>query len=128
MLLTPFSFQKRDAFVGFQPDTPAAVIFQVTKMKREELKLMQDSSLSDYHEDILARSCSMLLQMASPDALIRLKYTPLKNEQQKLCEIYFEEQKHDSLVDFMENQFEKAGDDNVSIQVSILKISTIAPI
>lgn len=106
--------------MGFQQDTPASVIFQVTKQKREETELLQDAQLEGHHEEILESSRSLLLQMASPDALIRLKYTDLNHDQEKLCKIYFDGQKHDSLVDFMENQFKIAGNDSVSVQVSEL--------
>ena len=40
--------------------------------------------------------------MASPDALICLKETPLVEEQTTLCQIYMKEQHHVSLKDFVQ--------------------------
>ena len=47
---------------------------------------------------------SLLLEMASPDALIRLTSTQLLDEQRALCEIYMEEQHHSSLEAFVQSQ------------------------
>ena len=45
-----------------------------------------------------------MLEMASPDALIRLGGTPLMDEQTVLCRTYMEEQHHSSLEDFVRCQ------------------------
>ncbi len=99
-----YSFIKNDAFVGFQQDTPAAIIFQVTKQLKEEQSLGQDINLANYQQEVLEGSYRLLLLMTSPDALIRLQRTELRDEQKKLCGIYFDEQKHDSLTDFVNSQ------------------------
>ena len=110
-------FIKNDAFVGFQQDTPAAIIFQVTKQLKEELSLVQDIDLVDYQQDVLEGSYRLLLLMTSPDALIRLQKTELKDEQKKLCGIYFDEQKHDSLTDFANSQLELSQENGALLQV-----------
>ena len=58
--------------------------------------------------------------MANPDALIRLQRTALADQQKKLCQVYFSEQYHDSITQFLQhhigNDFERNG---VLIQVSL---------
>ena len=51
---------------------------------------------------MLIFSKKVLLQMASPDALIRLHNTSLSDEQKKLKNIYFNEQCHGSIVQFLQ--------------------------
>lgn len=111
-----YSFSENDAIVGFQSDTPAAVIFQVTKL------MPKDHDLTEYAYEIERKSKYLLLQMATPDALIRLKHSGLARlEQQELWETYFKNQKHDSLTDFMKNVLLSAND-NVFVQVSQTEI------
>ena len=55
--------------------------------------------------------------MASPDAVIRLQRTPLQQEWHRWCKIYFEEQKHDSLTEFVGNLMEGSNGCGLSIQV-----------
>ena len=44
----------------------------------------------------------LMLKMAAPDALIRLRGTKLEEEQKELCKLYNEEQHHSSLEDFLQ--------------------------
>ena len=111
-------FTSKDAFVGYQNDTPASVIFQAT----EQLKLKHcydhiDSE--EWKEKVLECSKDILLEMASPDALIRLKYTSLADELQRLNDTYFIGQNHGSIVQFLSNQFSNDhSEDGLLIQVS----------
>ncbi len=73
-------------------------------------------------QSVLHNSKELLLQMASPDSLIRVQCTDLRDEQKKLCQIYFEHQKHDSLTEFMENQLEFANDEGILVQVRRKKV------
>ena len=43
----------------------------------------------------------LLLQCATPDSLARLHMTELKMEVDRLWEIYFEQQHHSSLIDYL---------------------------
>ncbi|XP_019860584.1 PREDICTED: E3 ubiquitin-protein ligase rnf213-alpha-like [Amphimedon queenslandica] len=52
----------------------------------------------------------MLLQMASPEALIRLKSTSLEDEQKHLSQIYYFEQHHGSIVEFLNYHLHKTHD------------------
>lgn len=50
---------------------------------------------------VLKLSKYLILQMASPDALIRLYKTDLAEERDDLNELYFESQHHQSIHDFL---------------------------
>ena len=43
----------------------------------------------------------LLLQTASPDALVRLEYTQLADQREELSRLYFQEQHHNSIEDFL---------------------------
>jgi len=47
------------------------------------------------------KSKRLLVYTASPDALIRLQKSALKSSQKELCHIYFSEQHHSSLQDYL---------------------------
>ena len=48
----------------------------------------------------------LLLQTASPDALVRLEYTSLADQREELSRIYFQEQHHNSIQDFLAHHLE----------------------
>jgi hypothetical protein len=50
---------------------------------------------------VLRLSQYLLLQIASDDALIRLKRTSLADQQKDFMHLYFSEQHHDSIIDFI---------------------------
>lgn len=50
---------------------------------------------------VLRISQYLLLQIASDDALIRLKRTPLADQQKEFMQVYFSEQHHDSIINFV---------------------------
>ena len=88
--------------MGFQKDTPASVIFQVTQQLKEEQYIsIERMDGPEWMETILQRSQDLLLQMASPDALIRLKCTALADQQEQLSQTYFSKQGHGSIVEFL---------------------------
>ena len=61
---------------------------------------------------MLRLSQYLLLQIASDDALIRLKRTSLADQQKEFMHIYFSEQHHDSVIDFVRHHIED--DDGIS--------------
>ena len=92
----------QDAFVGFQKDTPASIIFQVTQQLKEEQGIsVERMDGPEWMETVFQRSKDLLLQMASPDALIRLKCTTLADQQKQLSQTYFSKQGHESIVEFL---------------------------
>ena len=92
----------QDAFVGYQKDTAASVIFQATQQLQDEQSVCSENmGQPEWMDAVLQRSQDLLLKMASPDALIRLKCTALADQQEKLKQTYFSEQCHGSLVEFL---------------------------
>ena len=110
------SFTSKDAFVGYQNDTPASVVFQATEQLQH---YCDDVDSEEWKEKVLECSKNILLEMASPDALIRLKNTSLADELKRLNHTYFIEQNHGSIVQFLSNQFSNDHSENgLLIQVS----------
>ena len=56
----------------------------------------------------------LLIQMACPDALARLKSSKLKEEAESIWEIYFEKQNHSSLSDLLLAQLERLEEKELS--------------
>uniref|UniRef100_A0A672LJT5 RING-type E3 ubiquitin transferase n=1 Tax=Sinocyclocheilus grahami TaxID=75366 RepID=A0A672LJT5_SINGR len=95
-------YRPADAFVGYHSDTCASVVLQVT----EQLK----GQISDDSKRILDEAKLILLNCATPDAVVRLDCTSLpKVETEQLSRVYFEDQKHSSLADFILSQIQQAG-------------------
>ena len=98
-----FSFTKQDAFIGFQDDTPSSVIFQATEQLRNQAYYSIDDEPETWKKNVFDRSCEILLQIAYPDALVRLQKSQLADsQQQELFRVYFFQQHHDSLLQFLE--------------------------
>ena len=97
------------------------MIFQATQQLHQE-RPEQDEDSEEWKEAILARSKRILIQMASPDALIRLHCTALADDQRSLSQIYFSEQHHGSIVQFLvhhlRNSSHMSGQCALLIQVS----------
>ena len=55
---------------------------------------------------MLRLSQFLLLQIASDDALVRLKKTALAYKQEEYMQLYFIEQHHDSIVDFVRHHIQ----------------------
>ncbi|KAF4115423.1 E3 ubiquitin-protein ligase rnf213-alpha isoform X2 [Onychostoma macrolepis] len=97
-----------DAFIGYHSDTCASVVVQVT----EQLK---GQELLDPRKVILDEAKLILLNCATPDAVVRLDCTFLSNvESDHLSRVYFEDQKHSSLADFILSHLQQAGPSHAS--------------
>ena len=72
------------------------------------------------HTQVLKRSQYLLLQTASPDALVRLEQSSLADQKEELLELYFQRQHHNSLEDFLAHHLQKNGTrgENLLMQVS----------
>lgn len=138
-------FTKQDAFVGYQNDTPSSVIFQATeqlhssKEWNEQIRTIcakmspdpknMSSVISqateqlhltdDWKRKVLVRSKKILLQMASPDALIRLKNTSLSGKHKRLKQVYFYEQCHGSIVQFLQRHLHKDPNDMTDLLLQV---------
>ena len=56
---------------------------------------------------VLAKSQYLLLQTASPDALVRLESTPLADQREEVSRLYFQEQHHSSIEDFLTHHIQR---------------------
>uniref|UniRef100_A0A4W6FUW9 Ring finger protein 213b n=1 Tax=Lates calcarifer TaxID=8187 RepID=A0A4W6FUW9_LATCA len=85
-------FKPSDIFVGFHDDACASALLQALERRAQKVK---------------DTKC-LLLNCATPDAVVRLKYSDLaKQEKEKLQRMYFQQQHHHSLRDFLEDHLNK---------------------
>ena len=76
----------------------------------------------------MVRRCkSLLLEMATPDAIARLPASGIKNEAEEIWKTYFNEQQHSSLAAFMghvlqydDSRLEKKRQEGLLVQVSMM--------
>ena len=128
-----YRFTKQDAFVGYHDDTPSSVIFQATDQlhKSQSWRNGEDSfHWNEYHNtnewkrDVLICSKKLLLQMASPDALIRLRNSTLSHDQEKLKKIYFYEQCHGSILQFLQHHLHGGQSHQSGLLIQVSKYYT----
>ena len=85
------------------------MVFKATEDLKREVYYNVDeehAQTEEWKDDVFKCSCNLLLQMASPDALIRLPKSGLENLQKDLSETYFSDQFHGSLVQFLRFNFD----------------------
>lgn len=82
-------------------------------------QLTQTSGDSCEDNDIFKKCCCQLILLTSPDAIIRSKRS-LKQPTFNYFDVYFNKQKHHSLIEFVRNQLELAdpSEQSVALQVS----------
>ena len=101
-------FTEGDSFIGYQKDMPASVVFQVTNQLREEQEGEVDEEMEekdDWKDAVLQFSKDVLVQMATPDAIIRLKCTALAEQQQQIKQTY-SNQCHGSIAEFLSHHLD----------------------
>ncbi|XP_074996114.1 E3 ubiquitin-protein ligase rnf213-alpha-like isoform X2 [Calonectris borealis] len=87
---TKLSPKEQDVFIGFSYDTCAAVALESTQSRSW-------GDLEPYEEPVLSIAKRKLVQCATPDSILRLKYSLLDDAEQ-IQDLYFHKQKHNSLV------------------------------
>ncbi|KAH1172131.1 hypothetical protein KIL84_007749, partial [Mauremys mutica] len=85
--------QERDVFIGFSDDTSATVVLQCSPSGCQGICLPDE-------EAVLSASKSKLIECATPDSILRLKYSPLEDVEQ-IQDLYFGKQKHNGLIDIL---------------------------
>ncbi|XP_045076975.1 E3 ubiquitin-protein ligase rnf213-alpha-like isoform X2 [Coregonus clupeaformis] len=91
-----YKYLPPDVFIGFHSDTCASVVLQMTEKQRGE------TDISDPQRRVLDEAKLILLNCATPDSVVRLDCTGLPRvESEHLARVYFEDQKHSSLADFI---------------------------
>ncbi|KAI8513635.1 hypothetical protein Bbelb_079590 [Branchiostoma belcheri] len=92
-----------DAFVGYHPDTAATLVFQVCS---EMSGVDTDDPLLE--EEILEKAQDLLLQCATPDAVVRLSKSKLSSEEAALKDKFFHQQHHSCLQKFLCHRIHQA--------------------
>ncbi|AWP18160.1 putative E3 ubiquitin-protein ligase RNF213-like [Scophthalmus maximus] len=91
-------FMLSDIFVGFHGDACASALLQALERRA------QKSPAVNEEEEVFDLAKCLLLNCATPDAVVRLKYSDLSNqEKEKLQRMYFQQQHHHSLRDLLED-------------------------
>ncbi|CAM4686184.1 unnamed protein product [Lepidochelys kempii] len=83
----------QDVFIGFSDDTSATVVLQCSPSGLQGICLPNE-------ESVLTASKSKLIECATPDSILRLKYSPLEDAEQ-IQDLYFGKQKHNGLIDIL---------------------------
>ena len=103
-------------------------MFQVTEQLRERQEEhgqvdeeMEESA--EWLEIVMEHSKSLLVQMASPDALIRLQRTQLADERKNIT-ITYAEQHHGSIRDFVYHHLQQQCDEDNENGGLLLHVST----
>ncbi|PKU43384.1 hypothetical protein llap_6310 [Limosa lapponica baueri] len=82
--------KEHDVFIGFSNDTSATVALESTQSRSW-------GDLEPYEEPVLSIAKRKLVQCATPDSILRLKYSHLDDPEQ-IQDLYFHKQKHNSLL------------------------------
>ncbi|KAM4682179.1 E3 ubiquitin-protein ligase rnf213-alpha-like isoform 3-T3 [Amazona ochrocephala] len=94
---TKLSPKEPDVFIGFSSDTSAAVALESTQNSSQ-------GALLPYKEPEASTAKRKLVQCATPDSILRLKYSLLDDAEQ-IQDLYFHKQKHNSLVSVLGEAF-----------------------
>uniref|UniRef100_W5N5V3 RING-type E3 ubiquitin transferase n=1 Tax=Lepisosteus oculatus TaxID=7918 RepID=W5N5V3_LEPOC len=107
-------FHPHDVFIGFHEDACASAVLQAMECRHQ----WRDNEEMEEDEVLEAAKC-FLLSCATPDSVLRLKYSELSSQEKKMLQrMYFRQQHHLSLRDFMENHMNKTEDPNRFIEVT----------
>ena len=72
---------------------------------------------------VLRLSQYLLLQTASDDSLVRLKMTDLAHQQEKLMRLYYSEQHHTSITDFVYYHIQNNDESREGLLLQVLPIA-----
>ncbi|KAK3096790.1 hypothetical protein FSP39_003301 [Pinctada imbricata] len=100
-----------DVFMGYHADTCASIILHVSS------KFIH-GKYEQHEEEIFDSAKRMLLWCATPDSLLRLQSTKLSSSNKELNEIYYKEQKHDSLLAYLKLKLRSENSSSLFAQVT----------
>ncbi|XP_074628909.1 E3 ubiquitin-protein ligase rnf213-alpha-like isoform X2 [Acropora palmata] len=121
------AFSAGDAFVGFHEDTIPSVVMQVyNELEGEEQEgISQDGTEDPWESEMVRRCKSLLLEMATPDAIARLPASGIENEAEEIWKTCFNEPQHSSLAAFMghvlqydDSHLEKKRQEGLLVQIT----------
>ncbi|XP_074663829.1 E3 ubiquitin-protein ligase rnf213-alpha-like isoform X2 [Strix aluco] len=106
--------KEHDVFIGFSDDASAAIVLESSQQLR-------CGGFERYGKLVFATATSKLVECATPDSVLRLKYSSLEDAK-RIQELYFVEQKHNDLTSLlretMNQQKEKGNTAGLCLQVS----------
>ncbi|KAM9258624.1 E3 ubiquitin-protein ligase rnf213-alpha-like [Morus bassanus] len=106
--------KEHDVFIGFSDDTSAAIVLETSQH-------VHCKGYEPYGELALSTATSKLVECATPDSILRLKYSALEDSRQ-IQDLYFIEQEHNSLAsllrEMMNQQKKKGSTTGLCLQVS----------
>uniref|UniRef100_A0A3Q2ZUD4 RING-type E3 ubiquitin transferase n=1 Tax=Kryptolebias marmoratus TaxID=37003 RepID=A0A3Q2ZUD4_KRYMA len=102
-------FKLSDIFIGFHSDACASALLQALERRAQEAG----------DKEVFNLAKGLLLNCATPDAVVRLKYSDLSNkEKEKLQRLYFQQQHHHSLRDFLGDCLNKHQESSKFLEVT----------
>ncbi|XP_042653147.1 E3 ubiquitin-protein ligase rnf213-alpha-like [Tyto alba] len=105
--------KEQDVFIGFSDDTSAAIAL-------ESFQHIHRRDYEHYGEQDFFAATSKLVECATPDSILRLKYSSLE-EAEQIQDLYFIKQKHNSLTSLLRemlNQQKEGSTTGQCLQVS----------
>ncbi|XP_037836891.1 E3 ubiquitin-protein ligase rnf213-beta isoform X2 [Kryptolebias marmoratus] len=91
----------------------------VNKQMMGKEEIMDTESKENEEEEVFNLAKGLLLNCATPDAVVRLKYSDLSNkEKEKLQRLYFQQQHHHSLRDFLGDCLNKHQESSKFLEVT----------
>ncbi|XP_014379404.2 E3 ubiquitin-protein ligase RNF213-like [Alligator sinensis] len=85
--------KEQDVFIGFSEDVSATVILQCSQSSLQGNFVFNE-------EQVLGACKSKLIECATPDSILRLKYSSLEDAKQ-IQDLYFGQKKHSGLIDIL---------------------------
>ena len=104
----PSKFGVGDAFIGFNQDAAATLVLQACRSKAILAGELSTSSYDSSELDVFDISIHSLLNCATPDAVARLHVSSLSADARKLWEVYFYDQHHSCLLEYLKAKIAKA--------------------
>nr|XP_022293483.1 E3 ubiquitin-protein ligase rnf213-alpha-like isoform X1 [Crassostrea virginica] len=96
-----------DVFMGYHADTCASIILHVTQN-------YTDDDIKSIEQEVLKEAKEVLLWCATPDGVLRAKSKLDPKDFDFVENIYYEQQKHDNLLLYLDQKIKEAHDDGES--------------
>ncbi|XP_062591685.1 E3 ubiquitin-protein ligase rnf213-alpha-like, partial [Saccostrea cucullata] len=100
-----------DVFMGFHADTCASIILHVCQKYRED-------DLEGLEQELMQAAKEVLLWCATPDGVLRAKNKLPQREFEFVENVYYEKQKHDNLLYYLDQKIRMDGSDGLYAQVT----------
>ena len=95
-------FKEEDSFIGYHTDAVATIILQTTKELCQRRGVDVNTFKSEqWQERVFDESCKKFIKNATPDSIVRLWHSALSHEAEDICDVYFYEQQHASLAEYI---------------------------